>query len=332
MKWNGIGIIRNFKNDDSNQINVQFHDSTIHPSIEFENDRDYWYADLTSNAVAFASNKLLHCIHFTKEEENEWSLHFNRSDFIKAICLGKKFIAVATSNRLIRFYSLNGTQHHLIALPGPIACLIANNQTLIAVYHRMLPLPDEQSLNAMIFEIDLQAKSIVNLDFSPIQLPLTSGYNLKWIGFTDEGTLALFDSSGSLKVLKTNLGLNWIEIANLYQQVDANVENVFIVSVSDLLEEIRCVLCFKSKYPLPESIQVMSQLKFNLNLCKMSKEINDLEEKNILSSIKCSMLNSLADFDIDTSFHIKETLKQQVDSLFKLFQVIFLFFCFYHST
>lgn len=99
------------------------------------------------------------------------------------------------------------------------------------------------------------------------------------------------------------------------------MENVFIISLSDLQQEIRCVLCYKSKYPSPESIPVMQNLKFNLELCKTTSEIDDLESANILSNVKCSMLNSLADYDVDTSHEIKETLKQQVDSLFKIFQV-----------
>lgn len=200
--------------------------------------------------------------------------------------------------------------------------MIASNETLVAVYHRMLPLPEEQSLDAMIIEVNFETKSVINLDFSPIRLPLTSGSSLRWIGFTDEGTLAMFDSAGSLKLFKNNLGLNWIEVANLFQQVDA--ENVFIISVSDLLQEIRCVVCFKSKYPSPESIPVMQNLKFNLNLCKTGNQINELEERNILSNIKGSMLNSLTQH-VDTTVQIKETLKQQVDALFKIFQVNFVF-------
>lgn len=119
MKWNSDGIIRHFNDQNSNQINVQYFDTTIHPTIEFPNDKDYSYADLSSNAVLFASNRLLHCIHFDKQfEENEWSIHLPKGEQIKAICLGNQFIAVATNNRNIRFYSLNGTQHHLISIPG----------------------------------------------------------------------------------------------------------------------------------------------------------------------------------------------------------------------
>lgn len=81
MKWNSNGIIRHFNNDDTNQINVQFHDTTIHSSIEFPNDKNYCFADLSSNAVLFASTKLIHCLHFEKEfEENDWSIHLNKSN------------------------------------------------------------------------------------------------------------------------------------------------------------------------------------------------------------------------------------------------------------
>lgn len=319
MKFNSHGFIRHFRNDDSNQINVQFFDSIVHPTVEFPNERDYSYADLSANALLFASGRWLSCVHFDSEhEENEWSIQMPKGEQIKAVCLGERFVAVATSHRNLRFYSLNGTQHQLISVPGPIQCLVASNRTLVAIYHSMLPLPGEQSLDAMIVEVDLESRSVVNLEFSPIRLPLTSASSLRWIGFTDEGTLAMFDSAGSLKLFKSGLGLNWIEVANLLQQVTA--EAVFIISVSDLLQQVRCVLCHKSRYPSPETVPVMQNLKFNLALCKTANELNDLEERNILSSIRCSMLNSLTDH-VDTSGQVKEALKQQVDSLFKIFQV-----------
>lgn len=115
-------------------------------------------------------------------------------------------------------------------------------------------------------------------------------------------------------------------------KIDDKCKNIFIISISDFVQEIRCVLCFKSRYPLPEQVPVIQNLKFKLNLCKVKgKDVDELEEKNILSNIKCSMLNSLADHDIDTSSQIKEVLKQQVDSLFRIFQVknlVFLSFTF----
>lgn len=323
MKFNSHGFIRHFRNEDSNQINVQYFDSTVHPTVEFPNERDYSYADLSANALLFASARSLSCIHFDRDhEENEWSLQMPKGEQIKAVCLGERFVAVATSHRHVRFYSLNGTQHQLISVPGPIQCLVASNRTLVAVYHSMLPLPGEQSMDAMIVEVDLENRSVVNLEFSPVRLPLTSGSSLRWIGFTDEGTLGMYDSAGSLKLFKSGLGLNWLEVANLLQQVD-QVESVFIISVSDLLQQVRCVLCHKSRYPSPEQVPVMQNLKFNLALCKTANEVNDLEERNILSSIRCSMLNSLTDH-VDTASQVKEALKQQVDSLFKIFQVRYL--------
>ena len=321
MRFNSHGFIRHFRNED--QINVQYFDSTVHPTVEFPNERDYSYADLSANALLFASSRSLSCVHFDREhEENEWLIHMPKGEQIKAICLGDQFVAVATSARNIRFYSLNSTQHQLISIPGPIQCLVASNRTLVAVYHSMLPLPGEQSLDAMVIEVDLEAKSVVNLEFSPIRLPLASGAILRWIGFTDEGTLAMLDSTGSLKLFKGALGLGWLEVANLLQQVTA--DSVFIISVSDLLQQVRCVLCHRSRYPSPETVPVMQNLIFNLALCKTANQVNELEEKNILSSIRCSMLNSLTD-QVDTSGQVKEALKQQVDSLFKIFQVRYRF-------
>lgn len=326
MKFNSHGFIRHFRNTESNQINVQYFDSTVHPTVEFPNERDYSYADLSANALLFASGRSLSCVHFDKQhEENEWSIQMPKGEQIRAICLGDAFVAVATSNRLIRFYTLNGTQHAPLSIPGPIQALVASNQTLVAVYHSMLPLPGEQSLDAMIIDVNLEFKSIVNLEFSPIRLPLTSGSTLRWIGFSDEGTLCMFDSAGSLKLFKNGLGLSWLEVANLFQQVTA--EGVFVISVSDLLQQVRCVLSHKSRYPSPETVPVMQNLNFNLSLCKTANPVNELEEKNILSSIRCSMLNSLTDH-VDTGGQVKEALKQQVDSLFKIFQVRgFYLFC-----
>lgn len=75
----------------------------------------------------------------------------------------------------------------------------------------------------MIIEVDLETNSVCNLEFSPVRLPLSYRSNLRWIGFTDEGTLGLLDSSGSLKLFKSGLGLNWVEVANLFQQASTTI-------------------------------------------------------------------------------------------------------------
>ena len=54
---------------------------------------------------------------------------------LQAVTAGEGWVAVATSSRNVRLFTVGGVQHSAFSLPGPVVCLAAHRQRLMAIYH-----------------------------------------------------------------------------------------------------------------------------------------------------------------------------------------------------
>lgn len=54
---------------------------------------------------------------------------------LQVICLGDDWIAVATNKRMVRIFSIGGTQMQLFTAPGPVVTMNGNGDMLFIVYH-----------------------------------------------------------------------------------------------------------------------------------------------------------------------------------------------------
>lgn len=50
-----IGVIRCYDTDEESSIDVEFHDTSVHHSLHFDNQLNYTMADLNSQAVLLAT-------------------------------------------------------------------------------------------------------------------------------------------------------------------------------------------------------------------------------------------------------------------------------------
>ena len=65
----------------------------------------------------------------------EWTLNTENNEKIEMISLTEHFIAIGTSNRLIRLLTLSGIQQRIIRLQGPILSLSAYQNQLWIIHH-----------------------------------------------------------------------------------------------------------------------------------------------------------------------------------------------------
>lgn len=57
--WNSVGIIRGFcREDSSDELDIEFHDTTLHHGFRMNNVAGYSMAALTEQAVVLASPRL----------------------------------------------------------------------------------------------------------------------------------------------------------------------------------------------------------------------------------------------------------------------------------
>lgn len=65
----------------------------------------------------------------------EWIMQLPDGEDTLAVVASSEWVAVATDTRMLRVFTIAGTQREIISLPGPIVCLAAKNNKLVAVFH-----------------------------------------------------------------------------------------------------------------------------------------------------------------------------------------------------
>ena len=81
-------------------------------------------------------------------------------------------------------------------------------------YYFFSGLKGDQSLFYIDFKIDHRSRLIKSS--VPKPLPLSSGSSLRWVGYTDEGSLSTLDYDGMLRILYKSI---WRPVCHLDKQV-----------------------------------------------------------------------------------------------------------------
>ncbi len=113
----------------------------------------------------------------------EWRHFLPSGEEPECIALGKEWVAVATSNQLVRVLSHGGVQTALWSVGGPVVCVSGWEHALAVVSHA----PGSgsafgaQRLHVSVY--DMKRRVRVHSG----ECPLTPGATLKWIGWAENG-------------------------------------------------------------------------------------------------------------------------------------------------
>ncbi|GAB6021814.1 WD repeat and HMG-box DNA binding-domain containing protein 1 [Chamberlinius hualienensis] len=322
MVWNSVGIVRCFNTEEENAIEIEFHDTSVHHSMHLENMLGHTMSDVSNTAVALACKtetdhlSQLVCLHFaTWDSRKQWTCEMPAEENIETVSVSEEWVCIVTNRRQIRILSIGGIQNQVLALPGPVVATAANQNQFVIAFHSGMGLPGNQCLSIMLLNITWK-----NISSNIYSLPLSAGSTLAWIGFTDEGTPSAVDSEGVVRVLQKSAGDCWIEIANTKSQTKGLSDHYFVVGVSEIHQQIRCILCKGSRYPPTLPHPVITILPFRLPLCNTSSQFGHLEESYLRVALLSEVFQNLdkQGYETDTS-HVKRTEQQQKESLMKLF-------------
>ena len=285
------------------------------------------------------------CVHFASwDGHKEWSTSLPEGEEAVALAVGDSWVAVATSRRLLRLFTVSGLQRAVLSLAGQVVCIVGHGSKIILTFHygigngkitlydicflipclhwriiwTCLGAPGDQAIGFALVNIDRKSPIGYEWVVNPQPLPMGPGSFLSWAGFTDEGTAATMDSAGLLQMFFRG---SWIPLLDTKQHVKGKSDSYFIVGLSEMEQTVRCILCKGARYPPTLPRPNMNILEIRLPLCDVSNEKTQQEETLIRSSM---LLVSSTDLDQQgwDVFGPKDKAERSLkESLMKMFAV-----------
>ncbi|CAH1402703.1 unnamed protein product [Nezara viridula] len=279
MVWNNVGIIRQFNMEDMNDIDIEFHDTSLHHGVRMNNLLGHTIATLTEKLAVFGSPKTedgpskLVCILLKAwDGQKEWDCSFGEEEIV-LISAGDGWVAVATDISTLHLFSADGTQTDLVSLPGRPVSIAGHKEHLCVITNCGIGLHGDQSLFFIEFKIDPLRRLLKST--SPKPLPLSCGSSLRWIGYTDEGSLVTVDYVGVLRILYKSV---WRPVCNLDKQCKSEYDHFFVIGLSELSQNVRCILCKGTYYPPVTPKPLVAEIKWKIPMCELDSDKSQLEE------------------------------------------------------
>ncbi|KAK7068626.1 WD repeat and HMG-box DNA binding-domain containing protein 1 [Halocaridina rubra] len=234
---------------------------------------------------------------------------------ILALCLGAGWVAVATDRRNLRIFSTSGVQRDLLNIPGPIVCLAGFENQLMFIFHSGMGVSGDQQMSAVVLNLDGGRHLIP----TSCPLPLSPKSFLAWAGFSDEGTPVIMDSAGIIRILHYKYGVNWTSALNTKNHTRGKSDHYFLVGLSEMQSNVRCILCKGSRYPPVLPKPHVSMIDLQMPLCELDTEKGGLEEKALRTGRLLTSLERLTHLGYDVDQSKSEADIALKEALIKLF-------------
>ncbi|XP_055625021.1 WD repeat and HMG-box DNA-binding protein 1 [Toxorhynchites rutilus septentrionalis] len=288
LVYNHVGIVRGHSDEKENSIEIEFHDSQKNHGFHLNNYLNHTMAGLSETVLAMAcpssadskGSKLV-CINFIAFGNKEWSSTMPGTEEIIGVVASDKIVVVATDSRLLRVFTARGTQREVVAIPGPFVSMAAFGDHILVAYHHS-PASEDQHLKLMIItcvRFKLRCREIT--------LALSAGAKLQWLGYSDKGSPVTYDSEGIMRLYHATANL-WFPILNAEQHRIGASDSLFIIRVSESMQQAQLIVCRGAKYPLTNPRPVPLSVKFQQPMCDVESEKGTFEEELVRSIyLKC---------------------------------------------
>ena len=135
-------------------------------------------------------------------------------------------------------------QTYYVVVMGPLRNIFGITLSFIGGYVLLLALgyEDNQLLSCGLISLEKNS-SHLNI---PSDLCLSAGSSLSWVGFTDEGTPACYDTAGIVRIVNW-YARSWMPVANTKKAKAARfIDHWWIISLSEGNKEVCAILCKNS--------------------------------------------------------------------------------------
>ncbi|CEF66235.1 WD repeat and HMG-box DNA-binding protein 1 [Strongyloides ratti] len=309
LKWNNHGIIKLICDDNESRIEASFHDISIHGEIIIDNTyTNFTMGDISNKAVVLASPRngkktpsKLFVKYFSSWDGNsrDWELEFEDSDeSIVNISLSDNYIAVATSYKFIRIYTLAGIQLNVFCYNGPLVTMIMNDDVLVVVRYdggaMFTGEKDEKGNSCMEYSLKMDFHFISTIKCTKtFPVSLTPYSNLQFITFTPDSNIVTMDSKYNFYVFHIE-STTWLPIKRGSDLITNNLDSIFPIFVTfSSAYQIRYLYVANGQYPLVTHKSTVQVTTFEFPLIGKSTDRYLLENQILLNKYFPSMKYTL---------------------------------------
>ncbi|KAJ3386988.1 WD repeat and HMG-box DNA binding-domain containing protein 1 [Lobulomyces angularis] len=326
LAFNLIGVAYSVEQVTHSTIHVEFHDKCI-KSFRIIDNYKYTLSALGNSGLILASHSNAAnppTLFFRPVNQhsmlNEWLYHFDKEsgEEPEVVALTSKLIAISTSLNYVRFFSLGGLQSGMMSLTSNVVSMVGNDHHLLIVYHLSAAYQDNQNLGFILLN---NSRCCIIKD----ELPISSGSQLDWIGFSEEGIPLSYDSNGILRGLIREVGFSyWTPLLDTSLRRMEKEEYYWPVGVFG--ENFMTVICKHKNDPLLFPPPILMEIPILLPFLNMPLS-GTLEEKYHRGLLLLSQMEFLHNETINTPNNriIESTFNSKVSKMEKNLDKIGLF-------
>ncbi|KAF9198016.1 hypothetical protein BGZ49_001301 [Haplosporangium sp. Z 27] len=281
LAFNLLGLITRINHGTHATVSVEFHDKIAHRGYHFTDNSNYTMACLGLTGTLFASaavdgdpSTVFYKTYDSWITKSEWQISLPEGEEATAIALNAESAIVATSRGYVRVFSQSGIQTALFSV-GSVVAAAGKDDMVLLIYHQGEPFQGSQNLGYSVYNVETGQR------IQHGSVPVSDDTFIDWLGFSEGGIPAYFDSKGVMYILNYYRRVDqgqWTPIADT-SLIDPNSDytpHYWPIGFTD--KELSCIKCRRGEVEPSFPKPFVAELPLKMPTLYQNTEAGQYEE------------------------------------------------------